>query len=1467
MSLSYAFFRYNYLTVYSRLPPEQHRQKPKLDLFLDSRSEAQSGSGTSTYLDDFLSAIKVFGYLDRKVFHELTKHMTTYKLQAGETVKLQDLKGFAIVVDGSVEVFVKKQVDSTTSSIDKDSIDKDLPSSNHETIDGDNYQLLNEVKKGAPLSSLFTILSLFTENLDGNKGVQKNNATVGPGGPTRMRSARDTVRPSDFNLNSPQLRPQGSNSPVFEPVLQAANGLGLGTQVRDIPERATGSGLNSDSVHVPFPDTSNVSSMSAYELMSPGDGNETDESSMAESPIIPISITSPVASTAARMGGTDISRIRSQGHSRNGSQNYTSSHGHSSGNVRNGQNFSQHSHQHQQHQHQHQQPHVHQQPHLAHKSRRRTKKHQPPNSAATGFEVISQDIISRAMVNSTIAIIPEEAFRKLTWKYPKAASHIVQLILTHVQRVTFQTCHNYLRLTGEVFKTEEKINKLAPPSNSIPRYLHDSAIRRLAEKAKEFQDDEMVSLKPRNIKRSTTKLSNTLLRSSSRQVVLEPDSSHPGDLLSNVPLSSRQFGQGWAPLPIDNVGFKTSINFTSDNDSEDAIMRSVFADCIFKILGFDEALIRSKRPSTSGPGGPQSPFSPTLSAESSPLFLPVSESSRYSGIRYRQGRTRHDTASGYTSFSESRNTGTEDDSGSNATSISEYESAQSEASRYLEVEFHRKGAYLCKQNERCPGIYFVIDGVLEVGFTEKSGSYKVLHTVKSGGIGGFLGTILGYKSFCDIKAKTDVYVAFLPRSALELISDKYPMFYIGVAKTLTNVLDRLILHLDFALEWVQIPAGHVVFNQGEDADALYFVLNGRLRSLADGTPEHQSNNSSSNSNVVEEFGQGSSVGELEVLTSSKYLNTLHAIRDSELARFPRSLFESLSSQHPSLTFEITRLLASRISRKLGKETTIEDLSKSTFRTIAVLPITNGLPVTEFSEKLLAAFIDTNRGAVLLNNATMLTYLGRNAFNKMGLLKLSGYLSELEEKYQTVIYVADASVKSPWTQKCITQADCILLLADAMQEPDIGEYEHLLVKMKAMARTDLILLHPERYVAPGSTALWLKNRIWVHSHHHVQMVVPHQDRHHAHRPGGYGQNIIRARGTFKKFRDKVQSIQAEIITKYRSNRMPIYSSSLVHKNDFNRLARVLSGRGVGLVLGGGGARGLSHIGVIRALEENGIPIDFIGGTSIGSFIGGLYAREYDLVPIFGRAKKFASRVSSLWRMAWDLTYPATSYTTGHEFNRGIWKTFGDSRIEDFWLKFYTNTTNITHSRMEIHTSGYAWRYIRASMSLAGLLPPLTDKGSMLLDGGYVDNLPVSEMRLLGANVIFAVDVGSIDDTTPMEYGDTLSGLWVVFNRWNIFSRHPNVPNLAEIQQRLAYVSSVGALEKAKATPGVFYMRPPIDNYATLDFGKFDEIWSIGSQYGHETIDRWKREGKLSQVPGVALSNGENPRRNVSRRNSI
>jgi len=247
--------------------------------------------------------------------------------------------------------------------------------------------------------------------------------------------------------------------------------------------------------------------------------------------------------------------------------------------------------------------------------------------------------------------------------------------------------------------------------------------------------------------------------------------------------------------------------------------------------------------------------------------------------------------------------------------------------------------------------------------------------------------------------------------------------------------------------------------------------------------------------------------------------------------------------------------------------------------------------------------------------------------------------------------------------------------------------------------------------------------------------------------------------FKHLRETVE----EKIKQYRGLRPLGRRRRPPHMDDFARIARRLCGKQVGLVLGGGGARGISHIGMLQALEEWGIPVDAIAGCSIGSMIGGLYSRNTDLLETTGRAKQFSGRMGSMLRILSDVTYPFVAYTTGHEFNRGIYKAFYNTQIEDMWIPFFCNSTNITHSRMEIHRSGYAWRYVRASMTLAGFLPPLSDNGNLLVDGGYMDNTPIGPLRASGIRDIIVVDVGSIDDTSARNYGDSVSGWWLFINR--------------------------------------------------------------------------------------------------------
>ena len=140
-----------------------------------------------------------------------------------------------------------------------------------------------------------------------------------------------------------------------------------------------------------------------------------------------------------------------------------------------------------------------------------------------------------------------------------------------------------------------------------------------------------------------------------------------------------------------------------------------------------------------------------------------------------------------------------------------------------------------------------------------------------------------------------------------------------------------------------------------------------------------------------------------------------------------------------------------------------------------------------------------------------------------------------------------------------------------------------------------------------------------------------------------------------------------------------------------MARRVTGQSIGLVLGGGGARGLAHLGIIKALDEAGIPVDLVGGTSQGAFVGALLARSPDdLAQVERNVREMASDMASVSNKLRDLTFPLTSFFSGHHFNRGIQKILGNARIQDFVLSFFCVSVDIVSSSQVVHTKGLAWK---------------------------------------------------------------------------------------------------------------------------------------------------------------------------------
>ncbi|XP_075988996.1 patatin like phospholipase domain containing sws isoform X6 [Anticarsia gemmatalis] len=721
------------------------------------------------------------------------------------------------------------------------------------------------------------------------------------------------------------------------------------------------------------------------------------------------------------------------------------------------------------------------------------------------------------------------------------------------------------------------------------------------------------------------------------------------------------------------------------------------------------------------------------------------------------------------------------------------------------------GTYIMKEeSHKDVALVYLLSGALLVSQRVAEGEGEVhMFTAYPGEVEGGLAVLTGEPSFFSIRAKHFSRIGLLSKTTVYSIMRERPSVVLHIANTVVRRLSPFVRQVDFALDWVFLESGRAVYRQDEESGSTFIVLSGRLRSVI--------THPNGKKELVGEYGKGDLVGIVEMVTQTRRSTTVMAVRDSELAKLPEGLFNAIKLRFPVVVTRLINLLGHRIlgswqkpTAGLGGAAAIEPRpSQHNFSTVAVVPVSDDVPLTAFTYELYHSLCAIGP-TVRLTSDVIRKLLGLTIMDPNNEYRLSSWLAQQEDKHKVALYQCDPSL-TQWTQRCIRQADCILIVALGDKQPSIGKIEKEIERLAIRTQKELVLLHREGGANPAGTVHWLNMRSWVSQHHHVR--CPH-----------------------RMFTRKSQYRISELYSKV------LMSEASVH-SDFSRLARWLTGTSVGLVLGGGGARGAAHVGMVRAIQEAGIPIDMVGGVSIGAFMGALWCMERNITTVTQKAREWSQKMTQWGKQLLDLTYPATSMFSGRQFNTTIRSTFGEVHIEDLWLPYFTVTTDISSSCMRVHRHGMLWRYCRASMSIAGIFPPICDPmdGHLLLDGCYVNNVPADVMRSLGAKHILAIDVGSQDDTDLTNYGDDLSGWWLLWKRWNPFTTPVKVPNLPDIQSRLAYVSCNRQLEEVKKSDYCEYIRPPIDAYKTLQFGSFDEIREVGYRHGAAYFEGQRRGG--------------------------
>jgi predicted acylesterase/phospholipase RssA len=286
-------------------------------------------------------------------------------------------------------------------------------------------------------------------------------------------------------------------------------------------------------------------------------------------------------------------------------------------------------------------------------------------------------------------------------------------------------------------------------------------------------------------------------------------------------------------------------------------------------------------------------------------------------------------------------------------------------------------------------------------------------------------------------------------------------------------------------------------------------------------------------------------------------------------------------------------------------------------------------------------------------------------------------------------------------------------------------------------------------------------------------------------------------------------------------------------DVGRIARRLNRQSVGLALGGGFALGLAHIGVIDAMRHLQIPIDFVGGTSMGAIIGVACAQEFTHAQMLEVMDK-----GCVQALKGDYTLPMVSLLTGRKVGLALGEYLEGLEIEDLMLPYFSISASLVNARMVVHREGSALRSVLASCRAPGMFPPLEWNGDVLVDGGLVNNIPADVMReFVGGGTVFAADVSPKHEFKDgAEFGLHLSGWRVAARNANPFRRGERIGTLGDILMRMIRLGGVAHNREIRSMADL-YFSIPLQKFSIRDFHCGEEMAQVGYEYTLATLNQW------------------------------
>lgn len=306
----------------------------------------------------------------------------------------------------------------------------------------------------------------------------------------------------------------------------------------------------------------------------------------------------------------------------------------------------------------------------------------------------------------------------------------------------------------------------------------------------------------------------------------------------------------------------------------------------------------------------------------------------------------------------------------------------------------------------------------------------------------------------------------------------------------------------------------------------------------------------------------------------------------------------------------------------------------------------------------------------------------------------------------------------------------------------------------------------------------------------------------------------------------------------------------NKFDYQRLIRFIKGKAIGLILGGGGTKGWVEVGVIKALMQSGVPIDAIGTASVGAVVGACYALTQNYNKVHRLFKTIINSIIKPFSLK-QFTWPIISLLSSKKPTNTIHQLFGDIKIEDLWIPFFSISTNLSTGKQAVHRRGLLWEKLRASAALPGLVPPMVIEGELYFDGGLLNNLPVDCMRtMLGDEcTIIAVSLTESDGKIERYQFPPIIPFRVgLMRKLKLgYQDYKFPPLLNTFIQALLVGSSMK--EKINRLAADILIAPDLSKFRSFEVNlqKIDELIEIGYKEMLEKIQVFSSIGDFTKLP--------------------